>query len=236
MKVFFCSRLQMSPALNLFVTDVIRSEFAACCSRAHVLTQTFTLALGSMQGVRVVSRGGRRSQNLAPYLGNISSICKRNINMHFLALGKRIQAKPSLEFTWTIPMTAGSIQTLPSPSSSQILAILFKLDTSFPLPSSPRHPRTAEQNIPSRDRVGRTTCERQNCTEAGSCVISIHQPNHKSQVEMDQVFSLLETEVGRKTVSLSSHCLSLAPEHKIQFQTPCYRMPKSPQCHEHNGT
>ena len=155
---------------------------------------------------------------------------------HNLALGKRIQAKPSLEFTWTIPMTAGSIQTLPSPSSSQILAILFKLDTSFPLPSSPRHPRTAEQNIPSRDRVGRTTCERQNCTEAGSCVISIHQPNHKSQVEMDQVFSLLETEVGRKTVSLSSHCLSLAPEHKIQFQTPCYRMPKSPQCHERNGT
>lgn len=59
MKVFFCSLLQMSPVLNLFVTDVIQSEFAAHRSRAHVLTHTFTLALGSVQGGRVVSRGGR---------------------------------------------------------------------------------------------------------------------------------------------------------------------------------
>lgn len=49
----------MSPVLNLFVIDVIWSKFAAHCSRARVLTHTFILAWGSMQGGRVVSRVGR---------------------------------------------------------------------------------------------------------------------------------------------------------------------------------
>lgn len=69
------------------VTDVMRREFAAHCPTAHVLTHAFALALGSMQGGRVRSRGGRRNQNLALYLGNIPKICKRDINMHLV--GKR---------------------------------------------------------------------------------------------------------------------------------------------------
>lgn len=45
MKVFLCLCLQMSPALNLFVADVIQSEFAAHCSAAHVLAHTHSLLL-----------------------------------------------------------------------------------------------------------------------------------------------------------------------------------------------
>lgn len=51
-----------------------------------------------------------------------------------------------LEFTRNFPMTAGSIQALPSPFSSQIFAILFRLLMTFPLPSSPRYPHSAEQH------------------------------------------------------------------------------------------
>lgn len=65
---------------------------------------------------------------------------------HNLVFGEGIRAKSSLEFTWIIPMTAGTIQALHSPSSSQILVILLRLAMSFPLPLSPTYLCTAEWN------------------------------------------------------------------------------------------
>lgn len=81
-KVFFFSCLQMSPVLNLSVTDVIQSEFAAHCSGAHVLAYTHSLLLWVQCRGRFLSRGGREVR-IWP-LVNLSHICKRNTDMHLV--------------------------------------------------------------------------------------------------------------------------------------------------------
>lgn len=106
---------------------------------------------------------------------------------HDLVLGEGIQAKPSLEFTWVIPMTAGSIQALPHSSSSPTLLILLRLHMSFLFPPSPRYPHTAEKNYSQRGQSGKHNLrEAKQCTETGNRVISIHQTNHKSQEGLNQ--------------------------------------------------
>lgn len=147
MKVFFCSCLQTSPALNLFVPDLIHSEFAAHCSGAHVLAHTRSLLLWVQCRGRLMSRGGREGRiwpfilatspiyvreiqtciwlvrdapepgigvrNVCSSASQVYTLCDKShqnvvwslYSTHDLVFGVGIQAKPSPQFTWIIPMT-----------------------------------------------------------------------------------------------------------------------------------